>query len=60
VPLGKEVDAMSETAVLKIIVVAQGGLFLLVALLLWQKMDALRLDLVGLRKQCAGKVEVRL
>jgi hypothetical protein len=51
---------MSETAVLKIIVVAQGGLFLLVALLLWQKMDALRLDLLGLRKQRAGKVEVRL
>ena len=33
---------MTETAVLKISVVGQGGRFLLVALVLWQNIDALR------------------
>jgi hypothetical protein len=42
---------MSEVAMLKIIVVGQGGLFLLLVLVLWQKIDALRLTLLRLSKQ---------
>ena len=42
---------MTETAVLKIIVVGQGGRFLLVALVLWQKIDALRIALLRLSTQ---------
>ena len=48
---------MTEVAMLKIIVVGQGGLFLLIALLLWHKLDALRLALLRLSKQRSAKVE---
>jgi hypothetical protein len=49
---------MTEVAMLKIILVGQGGLFLLVALVLWHKLDTLRLALLGLSKQRSTKVEV--
>jgi hypothetical protein len=49
---------MSEMALLKTIVVGQGGLFLLVALVLWQKIDTLRMALLRLSKQVGTKVEV--
>jgi hypothetical protein len=42
---------MTEIAILKSIVVGQGGLFLLLTLLLWQKLDALRLAQLRLSKQ---------
>ena len=42
---------MTEAAMLKIIVVGQSGLFLLITLLLWQKLETLRLDYLRLRKQ---------
>jgi hypothetical protein len=42
---------MTETAVLKILVVGQGGRFLLVALVLWQTIDALRIALLRLSTQ---------
>ena len=42
---------MSETAMLKVIVVGQTGCFLLVVLLLWHKLDALREGLLRLRRQ---------
>jgi hypothetical protein len=40
---------MTEAALLKIIVVGQTGLFLLVTLVLWHKLDALRQALLCLR-----------
>jgi hypothetical protein len=49
---------MTEAAMLTIIVVGQGGLFLLVALVLWQKLDALRIAFLRLRKQVGTKAEV--
>jgi len=50
---------MTEVAMLKIIVVGQGGLFLLITLLLWQKLETLRLSHLRLRKQ-VEKVGVHL
>jgi hypothetical protein len=50
---------MTEVAMLKIIVVGQGGLFLLMTLVLWQKLDALRLAHLRLSKQVEN-VGVRL
>jgi hypothetical protein len=50
---------MTEVAILKIIVVGQGGLFLLVALVLWHKIDTLRLALLRLSKQVSARAEVR-
>jgi hypothetical protein len=43
---------------LKIIVVGQGGLFLLVALVLWQKIDTLRIAFLRLSKQVGTRSEV--
>jgi hypothetical protein len=42
---------MTEVAMLKIIIIGQGGLFLLITLLLWQKLDILRLAHLRLSKQ---------
>jgi hypothetical protein len=50
---------MTDVAILMIIVVGQGGLSLLVALVLWHKLDALRLALLRLSKQVGAKVEVK-
>ena len=50
---------MTEAAVLKIIVAFQGGLFLLVTLVLWQKLETLRLSHLRLRKQ-VEQTRVRL
>jgi hypothetical protein len=49
---------MTEAVMLTIIVVGQGGRFLLVALVLWQKIDALRTAFLRLRKQMGTKAEV--
>ena len=49
---------MTEVAMLKIIVVGQGGLFLLITLL-WQKLETLRLSHLRLSKQ-VEKVGVHL
>ena len=50
---------MTEVAMLKIIIIGQGGLFLLITLLLWQKLETLRLAYLRLRKQ-VEKVGVHL
>ena len=42
---------MTEAAMLTMIVVGQGGLVLLITLLLWQKLETLRLAYLRLRKQ---------
>jgi hypothetical protein len=49
---------MTEAAMLTIIVVGQGGLFLLVALVLWQKIDALRIAFLRLSTPVGTKAEV--
>ena len=49
---------MTETAMLKIIVVGQGRRFLLVALVLWQKIDALRIAFLRLSIQVGTRAEV--
>jgi hypothetical protein len=50
---------MTEVAILKIILVAQGGLFLLVTLVVWQKMETQRLALLRLGKAVGVTVEVK-
>jgi hypothetical protein len=50
---------MTDAAMLQSIVVFQGGLFLLVALMLWHKIATLRLARLRLRKQVGATVEVR-
>ena len=50
---------MTEVAMLKIIIIGQGGLFLLITLLLWQKLDTLRLSYLRLSQQ-VEKVGVHL
>jgi hypothetical protein len=50
---------MTDVAILMIIVAFQGGLFLLMALILWHKIDTLRLVLLRLSKQ-VEQTRVRL